>query len=172
MWERFVADWIPERISYELREERYVETKLRWAMEWLSKKDYTDNWESEMYEAFCFWAYWTPSARRARPAGSSRPARAASPTVAGRAPLRAGRHAAPGGRARRGAAVAGHAPAARRPAARGVSRAAPVPACAALAALSLLLPWALAFDPQVWVAWGHDAFHGHLDTEAGRRGSR
>ena len=42
-----------------------------------------------------------------------------------------------------------------------------VPACAALAALSLLLPWALAFDPQVWIAWGHDALHGHLDTEGG-----
>jgi hypothetical protein len=42
-----------------------------------------------------------------------------------------------------------------------------VPACAVLAALSLLLPWALAFDPQVWVMWGHDAFHGHLDTRGG-----
>jgi len=41
-------------------------------------------------------------------------------------------------------------------------------ACAALAALSVLvLPWALAFDPQVWVTWGHDAFRGHLDTEGG-----
>jgi hypothetical protein len=42
-----------------------------------------------------------------------------------------------------------------------------VPACAALAALSMLLPWALAFDPQVWVAWGNDAFHGSLHTEGG-----
>jgi len=42
-----------------------------------------------------------------------------------------------------------------------------VPACAALAALSLLLPWALAFDPQVWVAWGHDAWHGELNTRGG-----
>ena len=48
-----------------------------------------------------------------------------------------------------------------------MTRAAPVAACAALAALSLLLPWALAFDPQVWVAWGHDAFHGHLNTRGG-----
>ena len=46
-------------------------------------------------------------------------------------------------------------------------RAALVPACAALAALSLLAPWALAFDPQVWVAWGHDAWHGGLDTRGG-----
>ena len=67
-WERFVADWIPERIDYELREERYVETKLRWAMEWLSKKDYTDNWESEMHEAFCFWGY-ADYERAAREAG-------------------------------------------------------------------------------------------------------
>jgi hypothetical protein len=48
-----------------------------------------------------------------------------------------------------------------------VSTRALVPACAALAALSLLAPWALAFDPQVWVAWGHDAFHGHLNTRGG-----
>lgn len=48
------------------------------------------------------------------------------------------------------------------------ARAALLPAaCAALAALSMLLPWALAFDPQVWVAWGHDAFHGGLHTEGG-----
>jgi hypothetical protein len=48
------------------------------------------------------------------------------------------------------------------------ARAALLPAaCAVLAALSLLLPWALAFDPQVWVMWGHDAFHGHLDTRGG-----
>src|SRR3954447_5343527 len=42
-----------------------------------------------------------------------------------------------------------------------------VPACVALAALSLLLPWALAFDPQVWVLWGDGAAHLALDTEAG-----
>jgi SAM-dependent methyltransferase len=66
-WERFVADWIPERIEYELHDERYVETRLRWAMEWLSKKDYTDNWESEMHESFCFWSYgdWERAARSA-----------------------------------------------------------------------------------------------------------
>jgi len=27
------------------------------AMEFLSKKDYTDNWESEMHETFCFWSF-------------------------------------------------------------------------------------------------------------------
>ena len=42
-----------------------------------------------------------------------------------------------------------------------------VPACAALAALSLLLPWALAFDPQVWILWGDGAARLALDTEGG-----
>ena len=42
-----------------------------------------------------------------------------------------------------------------------------VPACVALAALSLLLPWALAFDPQVWILWGDGASHLALDTEGG-----
>lgn len=30
---------------------------LRQAAEYLSKKDYTDNWKSEMNEAFCFWSF-------------------------------------------------------------------------------------------------------------------
>src|SRR3954464_3068783 len=42
-----------------------------------------------------------------------------------------------------------------------------VAGCATAAALTLLLPWALAFDPQVWVMWGHDIVHGHLDTTGG-----
>ena len=45
--------------------------------------------------------------------------------------------------------------------------AAVVAGCVAVAALSMLLPWALAFDPQVWVMWGKDAFALELDTEAG-----
>jgi hypothetical protein len=48
---------------------------------------------------------------------------------------------------------------------RSVSRA--IAISAAVAALSLLLPWALAFDPQSWVIWGHDIVHGHLDTAGG-----
>lgn len=31
--------------------------KLRQAAEFLSKKDYTDNWSSEMNEEFCFWSF-------------------------------------------------------------------------------------------------------------------
>jgi hypothetical protein len=42
-----------------------------------------------------------------------------------------------------------------------------VPAALALAAVSLLLPWALAFDPQAWVVWGRDASRFALDTSGG-----
>jgi hypothetical protein len=42
-----------------------------------------------------------------------------------------------------------------------------VAAALALAALSLLLPWALAFDPQMWVVWGRDVTRLGLDTRAG-----
>ena len=35
------------------------------------------------------------------------------------------------------------------------------------AALSLLIPWSLAFDPQAWVVWGRDAVRLTLDTSAG-----
>ena len=37
----------------------------------------------------------------------------------------------------------------------------------AIAAASLLLPWALAFDPQAWVVWGRDAGRLALDTRGG-----
>jgi hypothetical protein len=40
-------------------------------------------------------------------------------------------------------------------------------AAAVLAAVSLLLPWALAFDPQAWVVWGRDAGRLALDTRGG-----
>jgi hypothetical protein len=39
--------------------------------------------------------------------------------------------------------------------------------CAVAAALSLLVPWSLAFDPQAWVVWGRDALRLTLDTSAG-----
>ena len=42
-----------------------------------------------------------------------------------------------------------------------------VGACLAVAAASLLLPWALAFDPQAWVVWGRDAARFALDTRGG-----
>jgi hypothetical protein len=35
----------------------YVRLMLRDACEFMSKKDYTDNWDSEMHETFCFWSF-------------------------------------------------------------------------------------------------------------------
>jgi hypothetical protein len=37
------------------------------ACEFLSKKDYTDNWLSEMHETFCYWSYseWCAAVRQA-----------------------------------------------------------------------------------------------------------
>jgi hypothetical protein len=40
-------------------------------------------------------------------------------------------------------------------------------ACLALAAVSLLLPWALAFDPWAWLVWGREVTRLELDTEGG-----
>ncbi|WP_028061790.1 hypothetical protein [Candidatus Solirubrobacter pratensis] len=40
-------------------------------------------------------------------------------------------------------------------------------AALALAALSLLLPWALAFDPSAWLVWGRDTLRLALDTSPG-----
>jgi hypothetical protein len=42
-----------------------------------------------------------------------------------------------------------------------------VAGCLALAALSLLLPWALAFDPWAWLVWGRDVTRLELDTAGG-----
>ncbi len=44
-WEREVIDG-----------ETYAVLRLRDACEFLSKKDYLDNWRSEMHETFCFWS--------------------------------------------------------------------------------------------------------------------
>lgn len=37
--------------------EEYARLSIRNAMEFISKKDYTGNWQSEMHEMFCFWSY-------------------------------------------------------------------------------------------------------------------
>jgi hypothetical protein len=42
-----------------------------------------------------------------------------------------------------------------------------VAACVALAGMSLLLPWALAFDPWAWVTWGRDLTRFELNTAGG-----
>jgi SAM-dependent methyltransferase len=38
-------------------QERYASMTLADAMEFISKKDYHDNWRSEMHERFCFWNF-------------------------------------------------------------------------------------------------------------------
>jgi hypothetical protein len=43
----------------------------------------------------------------------------------------------------------------------------PVAAALALAALSLLAPWTLAFDPWAWAVWGRELTRGALDTAGG-----
>lgn len=35
--------------------EEYIEIKLKDACEFMSRKDYIGNWQSEMHETFCFW---------------------------------------------------------------------------------------------------------------------
>jgi hypothetical protein len=60
---RFASDFRKKysyTLEYEVKEkegEEHVCLKLSDAYEFLSKKDYTDNWESEMNETFCFWSF-------------------------------------------------------------------------------------------------------------------
>jgi hypothetical protein len=50
-----------------LTDKKYIVLTLQDAMEFLSRKDYTDNWQSEMHETFCFWDYseWKENLREA-----------------------------------------------------------------------------------------------------------
>jgi hypothetical protein len=47
--------------------QEYFRLRLRDACEFLSKKDYLDNWQSEMHETFCFWdlSEWRQAIERA-----------------------------------------------------------------------------------------------------------
>jgi hypothetical protein len=47
--------------------EEYIELALKDACEFMSRKDYTDNWESEMHETFCFWDFgeWKAALKKA-----------------------------------------------------------------------------------------------------------
>lgn len=60
---RFVQDFRKEagyRLQYEevtLDGKSCLRLSLRDACEFLSRKDYTDNWESEMHETFCYWDF-------------------------------------------------------------------------------------------------------------------
>jgi hypothetical protein len=70
---RFASDFRMDEgfhLPYELVQrgaEQYVELSLQNACEFLSKKDYTDNWSSEMHETFCFWDFpdWLSAVQRA-----------------------------------------------------------------------------------------------------------
>ncbi len=63
LFKRFVRDFRREegyQFDYHKREaagEEYIETTLRHAMEFISKKDYHSNWQSEMHETFCYWSF-------------------------------------------------------------------------------------------------------------------
>ncbi|MGD1085321.1 MAG: methyltransferase domain-containing protein [Verrucomicrobiota bacterium] len=58
----FAADFLHGRRPFPFTEERHggrtlFRLTLVQAAEFLSKKDYTDNWASEMNEEFCFWSF-------------------------------------------------------------------------------------------------------------------
>ena len=58
----FAADFLHGRRSFPFTEEQQdgrtqFQLTLRQAAEFLSKKDYADNWASEMNEEFCFWSF-------------------------------------------------------------------------------------------------------------------
>ncbi|MNS05096.1 hypothetical protein D3C72_364920 [compost metagenome] len=40
-----------------INDESYIKLSLSDACEFMSRKDYTDNWESEMHETFTFWSF-------------------------------------------------------------------------------------------------------------------
>jgi hypothetical protein len=70
---RFAKDFRRDegfQLSYEVvhrGSEQFIALSLQDACEFLSKKDYTDNWSSEMHETFCFWDFpeWMAAVRGA-----------------------------------------------------------------------------------------------------------
>lgn len=60
---RFARDFRKKegyRVAYEtviVDGHEYIALTCRDACEFMSRKDYTDNWESEMHETFCFWDF-------------------------------------------------------------------------------------------------------------------
>lgn len=62
-FKRFAIDF-RKKEGYQLKFETvniennsYIRLSLKDACEFMSRKDYTDNWESEMHETFCFWDF-------------------------------------------------------------------------------------------------------------------
>lgn len=75
---RFAQDFLPQRRKHAdqtavpftidaIGEEIYIVTSLRLAVEYMTKKDYLENWESEMHEEFAFWSFadWKAALREA-----------------------------------------------------------------------------------------------------------
>lgn len=57
---RFVKDFIPRKIKFKekkIKDKKLIEITLRDAYEFMSKMNYTDNWQSEMHEEFGFWNF-------------------------------------------------------------------------------------------------------------------
>jgi SAM-dependent methyltransferase len=60
---RFAHDFRQEEgyhLDYEVEKigrQDYIRLSLRDACEFMSKKDYTNNWQSEMHETFCYWDF-------------------------------------------------------------------------------------------------------------------
>jgi hypothetical protein len=60
---RFASDFRKKegyQVVYEkkiIAAEEYISITLKDACEFMSRKDYLDNWESEMHETFCFWDF-------------------------------------------------------------------------------------------------------------------
>ncbi len=57
---RFTKDFLPRKISYReeiIDEKKYICLRLQDAYEFMSKKNYTDNWDSEMHEEFGFYSF-------------------------------------------------------------------------------------------------------------------
>ncbi|MDO8507904.1 MAG: transferase [bacterium] len=49
-----------EQVKYEavsIDNKNLIKLQLKDACEFVTKKDYTDNWQSEMHETFCFWSF-------------------------------------------------------------------------------------------------------------------
>ncbi|MFN8393068.1 MAG: transferase [Bacteroidia bacterium] len=63
LFDRFAAEFragMGDGIQFEwveLQGKSYAKMSLNHAMEFISKKDYHDNWQSEMHERFCFWDF-------------------------------------------------------------------------------------------------------------------
>jgi SAM-dependent methyltransferase len=57
---RFAEDFLPRKIKYEehaVGHRKFIKLRLQDAYEYMSKKNYTDNWKSEMHEEFGFYSF-------------------------------------------------------------------------------------------------------------------